>query len=363
MATPTGWGYQTLVRLPERSRTPLGELARRGLLALGLLLVSTLIVYLDRGSYSDNVAHDGVSFIDALYYSTVTVTTTGYGDITPVAPHARLINALIVTPLRISFLVLLVGTTLEVLANQGRRALLDTRWRKRMRGHTVVMGYGTTGRSAVATLRRHERLPEKIVVLDSNPRAVAEANRDGYAAFEGDVSSRTLLRRAEISKAREVIIALGRDDTAILTTLTVRQLNPGAHMTVSVRESANVALVRQSGADSVITSADAVGRLVGISSVNPHLGAVIEDLLSSAEGLEVAQRLITAAEVGLGPADITGERVLGVVRHQSLRPFYDPTVAKLDVGDELVVVRKSTAAGAPHRPRPPRNEETGLPYL
>lgn len=351
-----------LVRLPERSSTPFRQLGKRVVLAFGLLMITTLIVYIDRDSYSDNVANDGVSFIDALYYSTVTVTTTGYGDITPIAAHARLINALVITPLRIAFLVLLVGTTLEVLANQGRRRLLDTRWRKRMRGHTVVLGYGTTGRSAVVTLRRHERAVEKIVILDSNPRAVGDATRDGYAAFEGDVTSRSLLRRAEISKAKEVIIALSRDDTAILATLTVRQLNPGAHMTVSIREHANVALVRQSGADSVITSADAVGRLVGISSVNPHLGALIEDLLSSAEGLEVAQRLVTADEVGLSPTDINKERVLGVVRHQVLRRFYDPTVARLEVGDELVVVRKSMNAPT-HRPRVSLDDDSEQHYL
>ncbi|MDF9457834.1 potassium channel family protein, partial [Bacillus cereus] len=179
----------------------------------------------DRDSYVDSTAGDGVSLIDAFYYSTVTVTTTGYGDITPVAPHARLINALIITPLRITFLVLLVGTTLEMLANEGRRGLLDSAWRKRMRNHTVVIGYGTKGRSAVNTLRNHDVPVEKIVVIDSRPSAVAEANRSGLAAFEGDATRRDLLRRAEISKAREVVITLNRDDSAILTTLTVRQLN------------------------------------------------------------------------------------------------------------------------------------------
>ena len=82
----------------------------------------------------------------------MTISTTGYGDITPIAQHARIINAIVVTPLRIGFLVLLVGTTLEVLANEGRRIILDGRWRKRMRNHVVVVGFGTKGRSAVETL-------------------------------------------------------------------------------------------------------------------------------------------------------------------------------------------------------------------
>ena len=76
------------------------------------------LVYFDRGSYTDN--YDGeVSLVDAVYYATVTISTTGYGDITPVRAHARIVNAIVVTPLRVLFLVLLVGTTLEVLANQG----------------------------------------------------------------------------------------------------------------------------------------------------------------------------------------------------------------------------------------------------
>ena len=80
-----------------------------------------------------------------------------------------MINALIVTPLRILFLVLLVGTTLEVLANEGRRIIRDTRWRKRMRNHVVVVGFGTKGRSAVDTLQNNGTNPAQIVVIDSRP--------------------------------------------------------------------------------------------------------------------------------------------------------------------------------------------------
>ena len=120
-------------------------------MALGLLAAIVALVYFDRDAYTDN--YDGsVTLIDAVYYATVTITTTGYGDITPITPTARILNAVLVTPMRILFLVLLVGTTLEVLANEGRRIMRDNRWRKHMRNHVVVVGYGTKGRSAVDTL-------------------------------------------------------------------------------------------------------------------------------------------------------------------------------------------------------------------
>ena len=345
------WAGRAQVSLPSRYTSPARKLLIRLGMAVGLLLLLTLIVYLDRYAYVDHAADDGVSFVDALYYATVTMTTTGYGDITPVLPHARIINVFVVTPIRIAFLVLLVGTTVEVLANEGRRALQDSRWRKTMRNHTVVIGYGTTGQSATATLLRGGMPPERIVVIDTSPQAIAAANRLGMAAFEGDATSRELLHRAELPKAREVIVTVGRDDTAILSTLTVRQLNRGAHVVVVVRDSDNVALIRQSGADAVVTSSDAVGRLMGLSSISPQLGEVIEDLLTSGDGLEIVQRQVTAEENGKDPNGLEGERVLAVVRNRTLRRFYETGADVLRTGDQLVVVRK-----APGTQRTPRVE-------
>ncbi|MDN5763935.1 MAG: NAD-binding protein [Microlunatus sp.] len=331
-----------MVTLPARSSTPAGELGRRGLFALALLAAVVALVYFDREGYTDG--YDGsVDLIDAIYYATITITTTGYGDITPISPQARLITAVLVTPLRILFLVLLVGTTLEVLANQGRRILQDNRWRKHMRNHVVVIGYGTKGRSAVQTLQTSGTNPNQIVIIDPKPGAVADANLRGYAAIQGDATRRDVLRRAEIIKAREVLVTLDRDDSAILVTLTVRQLNPSAHVVVAVREDDNSSLVRQSGANAVVTSSEAVGRLLGLSAVSPNLGTVIEDLLASDEGLEIGERQITADEVGKAPDEVRGEAVIAVVRNKTLRRFFDPTVAKLQTGDQLVVVRHAEA--------------------
>lgn len=338
------------VRLPEVARSPWWELVRRLILAAAILGFTVALVYFDRDGYVDNADPSrGVDLIDSIYYTTVTLSTTGYGDIAPYAPHARLINAFVITPLRIAFLVLLIGTTLEVLTNQGREMVRIARWRKSMDDHVVVIGYGTKGRSAVQTLRNNGIDTEHIVVVDPSSTALGEAHADGLAVVTGDATRREVLRRAGVERAKQVIITTDRDDSTVLATLNVRQLNPDTYVVAAVREGDNVQLVRQSGADSVITSSDAVGRLLGLSSLSPTLGSVMEDLLSYGEGLEVAERDLLVQEVGKQPQSLP-DQVIAVVRDGVVHRYFDPAVTQLARGDRLVVVRP--AQELPWAPRP-----------
>jgi voltage-gated potassium channel len=339
------------VRLPAIVRSPLWELTRRLLLAIALLSFTVALVYFDRHGYRDGNDPDkyGVNLVDAIYYTTVTLSTTGYGDITPVSSQARLINAFVITPLRIAFLVLLIGTTIEVLATQGRELFRVARWRKNMDEHVVVIGYGTKGRSAVETLINNGLRKESIVVVDPSSTALGEAHADGFAVVTGDATRREVLRRAGVAKASQVIITTDRDDSTVLSTLNVRQLNSNAYVVAAVRESDNVALVRQSGADSVVTSSDAVGRLLGLATLSPTLGEVMEDLLTYGEGLEVAERDLLVPEVGKAPQSLP-DQVIAVVRDGQVHRYFDPAVTQLVRGDRLVVVRP--AQELPWAPRP-----------
>ncbi len=338
------------VSLPEKVRSPWWELGRRLLVAIGILVGTVLLVYLDADAYNDGNDPTGeVDLVDSIYYTTVTLSTTGYGDIAPVEPHARLINAFVITPLRIAFLVLLIGTTLEVLASQGREMFRVARWRKKMGSHVVVVGYGTKGRSAVETLVNNGQDPEGIVVVDTSAVALQDAHSDGLAVVTGDATRRGVLRQAGVAKADQVIITTDRDDSNVLATLTVRQLNPDAWIVSAVREQENVPLMKQSGANSVITSSDAVGRLLGLSSLSPTLGSVMEDLLTYGEGLEVAERDLLVSEVGQQPQALP-DQVIAVVRDEKVYRYFDPVVTQLARGDRLVVVRP--AKELPWAPRP-----------
>lgn len=329
-----------IIRLPAMNPTPLRQIGVRVLIALALLGITVGVVLLDRDGYRDGNGDGNLSVLDALYYATVTITTTGYGDIVPVTPGARLVSVVVVTPLRVGFLVVLVGTTMEVLATRSREQWRILRWRKRLRDHTVVVGFGTKGRSAVDTLISGGVEPEQIVVVDPSPQAINEANSLGLGGIVGDATRATVLRRTEVASASRVIVTTFRDDTAVLVTLTARQLNPEAPIIAAVRESENIPLLRQSGATLVVTSSDSVGRILGLSTVSPALGTVLQDLLTYGEGMEVAERPVLPREVGSTPRALE-DVVVAVVRDGTVYRYFDPTVSQLLRGDTVVVIRSA----------------------
>ena len=319
--------------LPRSPVSPLGQLRRRLAIAIGLVTVVAVTVLADAGGYRD-VEEDGISVLDAFYYATVSITTTGYGDITPATDSARLLTTLIVTPARVLFLILLVGTTLEILAERSRRAFAEGRWRRRLKDHTIVCGYGTKGRTAVDTLRSKGVDPAQIVAIDPDRDAIDAANRAGLAGIVGDASRTDVLAAADIDEARRVIVATRTDGNAVLITLTAREHNPGATIVAAVRETDNAHLLHQSGADSVITSSAAAGRLLGLALDAPRLVEVLEDLLTVGQGLDIVERAVT--EAGPLSAQAGGTPVVAVGRGDELLRFDDPRAQQLQPGDRVV---------------------------
>lgn len=309
----------------------------RVLYALGALFAAVLIVYVDRDGYRD-AQGDDLSFLDCLYYATVSLSTTGYGDITPFTPSARLINVLVITPLRVAFLIVLIGTTVETLTTQSRQALKIQRWRKSVRNHTVVVGYGTKGRTAVAAMVSDGVAPGDIVVVDENPAVLERAKSAGLVTVRGSATDSDVLRLASAQHAETIIVAANRDDTAVLVTLTARELAPKAKIIAAVREAENQHLLQQSGADTTVVTSETAGRLLGIAKKTPSVVEVMEDLLTPEAGFAISERPVEAKDVGASPRHMR-DIVLGVVRDGKLIHVDDPKVDAVEFGDRLLVVK------------------------
>ncbi|HCT78362.1 MAG TPA: Ion channel protein [Micromonosporaceae bacterium] len=347
-----GW-----VQLPERRFNPVRQILRRILYALIVLSAVAVLVMIERKGYRDGSDGD-LDWLDAFYYATVTLSTTGYGDIVPVSDMARFTNIVVITPLRIAFLAILVGTTFQVLTRSYRDQLRKDRWREALHGHTVVIGYGTKGYNAIQQLKASGVDPGKFVIIDQRQELINEANRDGHAAILGDATRSVVLRKAGVPTANRVVIATNRDDTAVLATLTARQLNPTCVVVASIRESENEPLLLRSGADAVVTSSEAAGRLLGVAAHSPMVGEVFTDLLVHGDGLELVERDIEPSEVGRSPTE-SADPVIAVIRSGHAMTYRE--VGTLHATDRLVVVGSKPRLGTSARNRQPDIEDDDHP--
>jgi voltage-gated potassium channel len=331
-----------VIKMPANPVSPINAIVRRVIGALIALAAAVLLVYLDRDGYRD-ITNQPLSLLDSIYYATVSLSTTGYGDITPVTEQARLVNVLVITPLRVLFLIVLVGTTLEVLTDRSRQAFKIQRWRSKVREHVVVVGYGTKGRSAAQALIAEGADPDHIVVVDTDVDVLEAASRKGLVTVTGSGTRSDVLRVAGVPRARSIVVATSRDDTAVLVTLTARELAPKAQIVVAIREAENIHLLRQSGADSVVVSSETAGRLLGMATKTPKVVDMVEDLLTPDAGLAISEREVEPGEVGGSPRHLT-DIVLGVVRDGVLYRVDAPEADAIERGDKLLYVRKVTPA-------------------
>jgi len=326
---------------PRVYRRPLTLFLRRVAIALACLLITAFLVYIERAGYND-ANGTPISMIDALYYATVSLSTTGYGDIAPYSEPARLVNIFLITPLRFIFLITLVSTTVEILTERTRDEFRTRRWRSTVNNHTVIIGYGVKGRSTAQSLTGSGVDPATIVIVDPSPAVIEEANERGHLGVVGDGGREEIMRVASVETAKQIVVALDRDDASVLAVLTARRLAPHARIVAAARESRNSALLRQSGADVVVLTAESAGHLMGLSLNSPAAGDFVEDILETRDGLEIVERAATASDIGSSSQDllIRGELLIAVVRMGVTHRFHSGLISTIQDGDTLLVIHQ-----------------------
>jgi voltage-gated potassium channel len=330
-------GAQSPILILRQVTSPEVSLVFRATLVLLLLAAVFAVFLLDRSGLQDNI--DGhVSVTDVLYFTMITVTTVGYGDIVPVSDPARLIDAFFVTPVRIFVWFIFLGTAYQFIIQRLIEEWRMTRLQRDLQDHVVLCGYGDSGSIAAGELLLRGWEPEQIVVIDSRRDEVRRAAEHGFIGLHGNASSEELLRVAGVPRAHSVIVSVGRDDTTVLVVLTIRELAKGARIIARVLEQENVKLVKSSGAD-VIVSPPRFGGYLMADAVESH-GTVefVSDMLSFRGDYQLQEREPRAHEFGRAARDIEGALVLEVRRDgQRIACWHDKGVV-VQPGDRLLVI-------------------------
>lgn len=317
-------------------------LAWRIVAVIGLIAFLILYHWFERDGLRDN--YDGhVSFLDVLYFTMISATTTGYGDIVPVTTATRTFDALVVTPVRIFFLLIFIGSAYLFVARRSWERFIMKRIQRTLCDHIVVAGYGTKNRRAVDELIDLGATPEDIVVIDMSDERLDRAQSLGCTVLKADATRDATLRSVHIERAKLVIISAGRDDTSILICLTARDLAPDVRISIAVNEEDNEAPARRAGADVVVNPLDFAGLLLATTHAGQHIADYLADLASMQGKVRLIERDVRPDEIGKPLKEACGLGVR-IIRDGRAYGFWRPQVEKLQAGDVIMEIA-ATAEG------------------
>lgn len=307
--------------------------------AILFALIGVIIVvhWLERDGLRDNL--DGhVSFTDIIYFTMISATTTGYGDIVPVSDGARLFDALVVTPIRIFVILILAGTAYTFVIKQ-----IWYRWRMEklqstLCDHIIISGFGTSGSEAIKELLARGTDTKAIVVIDPDPEAVEEAEDLGCIVMQADATRDAALLAVHVDRAAALIVSAGRDDTSILVCLTARHLAPDLPISVLIRNSDNEAPARAAGATTIINPISFAGLLLAGSARDTGTADYIADLASCDGRVQLSERPVATEEIGRPLVAINSGLGVRILRRGEPIGFWEERAGALQAGDRIIEI-------------------------
>lgn len=289
---------------------------------------------------------------DGLWWCVVTLTTVGYGDISPQTVGGKVVAAIIMF-IGLSFYALLTGLLSSVIIERTRKSEAVGMDIASLQDHVVICGWNETGRRLVEDLLKSDKDPRVVVLYHTStyPRLL----HPHVHYLEEDPTTARGLGLARVKQASVAVVLpelkegmreQDADARSILTILAVEQLNPGIHTIVELMNEENVYHVKNAGCDEVIVSGAYTGTMLSQAVQFPGVSDVFGDLFSPGKGSHLIDLPLGAEHRGKRFSEVSrslfleGKGILvGYRRRGELRltPGEDE---ELGAGDRMILLRR-----------------------
>ena len=198
-----------------------------------ILAIAAVVVYGTAGSYilgqSGNFNISINSWITALYFTVVTISTVGYGDITPVTELGRIfVIILIISGLSI-FLSAVTTLSSDFLSARVEKMYsgLNSVNKKKMRNHIVLVGYDSANEIISHKLKAQRR---NFIIITADKPTAEMLRRKGYPAFLEDYTSKSELEKFNLDKATDIVIDLRDSSKVVYVVLVIKKIAKNARI-------------------------------------------------------------------------------------------------------------------------------------
>lgn len=190
-----------------------------------------------------------ISIIDAFYFTIVSITTVGYGDIVPLTRVGKMFASILLIGGISLFGIVIIRFGSDYLTSKIEEVMGFVRKRRKMKNHCVICGAGNTGKIIINELKKAKK---SFLVIEKQPEVVKQLTKEKIPAIYGDVLDEKVLKDADIKKAKTLISALDKDADAVFLIVTSKSLNPRLKVIVQVNDQKSIDKMYKVGANEVV---------------------------------------------------------------------------------------------------------------
>ena len=308
-----------------------------------VIFISSVLIYVIEGNNPSSNVQD---FFSAIYWSVVTLSTVGFGDITPVSEEGRIVTIFIIISGVgvLSFFTSLIVSAFNERLDEFKEAKMIENVTK-LKKFYLICGYDTIAREVV---KEYKFKNKNIIVIDNDPQKVEEAKKDGVQSFMLNPGNKASYEKLHIDfkKQVKVVLCLSNDDVAnVYTALTIRSIDEKVRIVSLLMNDINRKKLQFAGVNDIIYPQELIGMITRELVGQPVAFEAIHALRSENSIVKIGEIVITEAMIEhysyIG--DLGNKRyrivLLGVYKKRYEKFWFNPIDSTLlEAGDILLVI-------------------------
>jgi voltage-gated potassium channel len=218
------------------------------------------------------------SWIDAFYMTAITITTVGFGEVSPLEPEAKIFTIFLIINSVVVLGYTVTVTTEYILSQNNFERLKKRKMQKRidtLKDHVIICGYGRNGVQVAEKLLEYQR---DFVVVEKDQQICEKLMSQDQYVIHGNANDDEVLRNAGLGRAKFLISALPDDSDNLFVVLSARQANPTIQIISRASKETSLNKLKIAGANHVSLPEQIGGRHMATLIVAPDLIQFVNNL-------------------------------------------------------------------------------------